>query len=210
MATLFSSGFETGDFSEFHTVSTGASIVTSPVKEGAYAAAVSGGSSGFRMGGTWDRREVWANFWVRIDREIATSQYVSSIANVEDLSGYDLAYLRARHHTDGRIGLYFRNVAGALAQDVAGEHFVEPGVWYRFGLRLRVGAGTGLLELQIDGASALLHENRDLAEASIGLLMLYNSSTGSPRTSYFDGIAVDDAGWPDIPAPPTGLSAVIL
>lgn len=209
MATIFENGFESGDFTDFHTVDSACSIVTSPVRDGVYAAAVPAGSYGFRMGGGWGQTEVTARFDLRIERQIGATEYHSTIANVEDSTGSDVAYLRAMHYPDGRITLWNRKISGGSG-NLPGEYEIQPDTWYRISFRLRIGAGDGVIEILVDGVSALLHENLDLGVTTIDQFMLYNASTGAPRTSYFDRINILDAFESISPAPPTGLGVVIL
>lgn len=196
VALIFEGGFETGDFTNWDTVATGASVVTTPVFAGIYAAQFTNPSNGIRRTLVSGVTTLFSELMWRINRVTPATSYTTAIANCEVSGGADVFNLRANIQSNGVINLYLRNLVPTTAVDYATTFNVEPDVWHKIQIKTVINGAASSLELRWGGQTATFN-NINLGTTPIAIFHILNSfNSTTAKTTFFDNVKLSTEGYP--------------
>jgi hypothetical protein len=192
-ATLFSDGFESGNFSAWSTVQTGvdgaATVQSSVVKSGSFAARLSETSTSGSY--AYIRKTLSApqtNLTASGDVHIA--QEGASNANVPILRLFDSAGNRL-------ISLFRQNQANnKLYVGYGGTNFLLSGTlplstWAHWDVHVTMGgAGASTVEVRLNGTQVYQTSTANLGTASVATVQIGNETKAQTFTLYADNITV--------------------
>jgi hypothetical protein len=181
--TVFSDGFETGDLSQWTTVS-GLAVQSALTHSGTHAAQESSTGAATYAYKTLPApyTELWAHSWV----------YVESAATSANLFGFRVSnggsIINLYSSPTGKIALR-NNVAGITTTSTTP---MPKGGWHRLMLHVIINGASGSVDVTLDGTAVpgLTLAGQNLGTNPITALQLGDTSTGRTYTIDFDDAAV--------------------
>jgi hypothetical protein len=207
-AQLFSDGFESGNFSQWSSVTISgngsAAAQSALVRTGNYAARLS--SSANADASAFARKALQSEQPdVRADGAFNVQSEGAPGGNVPFLRFFDASGNRL-------VSLYRQNANGGLWVKHSGayyttNHTIALGAWYDLGLRAKVGSsGTGTVEIWLNGQKVYATSTATLGAASIASVQIGNETTGQAFALVADDISVSGPGSPPPTATPPPTS----
>jgi Calcineurin-like phosphoesterase len=201
-AQLFSDGFESGNFSQWSTVTiTGdgsAAVQSGVVRTGSYAARFSAsanaGSSAFARKGLQPQQPD-----VRADGAFNVQTEGAPGGNVPFLRFFDTSGNRL-------VSLYRQNANGGLWVKHSNAYFttnqtIALNTWYDLGIRAKVGAaGAGTVEIWLNGQQVYATSTATLGTAPTASVQIGNETAAQAFALVADNVSL---GGPDSPPPTT-------
>ncbi len=211
ISTLFSDGFETGDFSNWTSTSAGGMTAQQQLT----------------FSGAWGARATVVNQAAALTKSLASplgEVYFETRFNVQSQStNVNLmqirnslgpafgAILTASVSTTGKITLRDEVTGVSTSETTAnGAATAPPGRWHTLQVRAVVNGASSHADAWVDGSPVPgLSLNLDLGTSTVGRFVLGDASTTKSYDAAFDDVAYDGSFIADLtsPTPPTGLSA---
>ena len=201
MAVQFFSGFETGDASEWTTVSGSWSVQTTTVNSGNYAVSSSTIPGTLRGVLSSTQTTVFVRFYVRFHGLTAS------------LSGTDLRFFSLADSTgatsmcqlfvttdaSSNPSIQLTNGASGSAVNVGSAYAVAKDTWVLVEVKCVISATVGILELRVNGSIAATGSNLNTGTAAVGrasLTLANDSGLHSPAgTIYYDDVFVNNSSY---------------
>jgi hypothetical protein len=181
--SVFYDGFESGDLSQWTTVSGNLTVQTSFIHTGTYVAREASTGTATYAYKTLPTayNELWAQSWV----------YVSTRSTSANLFGFrtssGASIVNTYLDTNGRISL--RNNIGGVT--TYGTSTVAPGSWHRIVLHALVNATSSSIDVTLDGQAVGLNlTGQDLGSSPIAQLQLGETATARTYDIALDDITV--------------------
>jgi hypothetical protein len=206
MATLFQTGFESGDFTDAQASFSGATIVTTPVRSGTYALAVEAqNSNGARYNFTDSAAESWATFYLNITRS-GTPGSTQSHPVFRFLTGSNgvIAGLVCRNNSSGVSELLLTTGATLTGSAHTITSWINAGY---FKVTLYLNTTTGVMRLFVDDVQQLENTGQTFTAAPSRIVFATSGTVSTVSCVHqFDDVVVEDAS--PVSTPPTYLGGL--
>ncbi|HUZ36170.1 MAG TPA: fibronectin type III domain-containing protein [Streptosporangiaceae bacterium] len=186
-APLFSDGFETGDLSNWTSVTGAISVQSSLVHSGTYAAEETSTGSGtyarVSLGGSYT--ELWAQAWVDVVSHSTSGAFFSFRTS----SGSSIVYVYV--NSSGKLAL--RNDVGSVTTYSATA--MPTGSWHLVTLHALINGTTSSLDVSLDGTQVpdLTLTGQNLGTTPIAMVQLGDNVTGRTYDIALDDVAVSQS-----------------
>ena len=186
---LFSDGFESGNLGAWTLVKTGgdgtATVQTSVVKTGTYAARLTAGSTSGSL--AYARKTLSADqSQLTVSGDFQITAEGTSAQNVPFVRLFDAAGTR-------RVGLFRQSQSGnKIYVSYGGSNFLTTGLlplgtWGHFDLKVVAGTGTATVEVRLNGT--LIYSTATATVPALRTLQIGNDTAAQPMGIYVDNVA---------------------
>lgn len=192
-ATIFSDGFESGDFSTW-TAAFGVTVQTSPVHSGTYSAYFASATICYEDFGSVSTCDGRAYIYISSLPVSGTTGYVSWLTNYFD--GYEDAKLAIYNNAGSyQWQLFYRD--GGTLKNATVDATIDTDTWYCVEIRVVKGTGTGEARLYVDGLEIVTETGLSNQDGYSGItrFALYNSFVegGNGFVMSADDVVVDSS-----------------